>query len=142
MSWNKKKVVMAAAARPWRSGSPTGGGAPARGPPRPRRRVDDHQDKRRQVPGAALPSIGKGAFTKEIEQALIAGDIDLAVHSLKDLPTEAPRVSRPGPSRTLRPRDAWIGKNGVPFMALPENAVIATGALRRTAQIKHRYPKP
>jgi hydroxymethylbilane synthase len=90
---------------------------------------------------ASLPTIGKGAFTKEIQEALRAGAIDVAVHSLKDLPTAAP----PGlvvwayPER-FDPRDAWIGRDGVRYTALPADAVIATGALRRTAQVKHRYP--
>ena len=91
---------------------------------------------------ASLPAIGKGAFTKEIQEALLRGEVDLAVHSLKDLPTTGPQGLRVWafPAR-FDPRDAWIGRSGALYTALPDRAVIATGALRRTAQVKHRYPQ-
>ncbi len=91
---------------------------------------------------AALQALGgKGAFTKEIEDALIAGEADLAVHSLKDLPTELVAGLRvwAHPPR-FNPRDAWIGRDGLSYEDLPEGAVVATGSLRRQAQTMHRHP--
>jgi len=78
---------------------------------------------------------GKGLFTKEIEEALLAGAIDLAVHSLKDLPTELP----PGlaiaaiPERE-DPRDALVGYT---LESLPQHARVGTSSLRRSAQLLH-----
>jgi len=85
---------------------------------------------------------GKGLFTKEIEEALLAGTIDLAVHSLKDMPTELP------PGLVLAsclpredPRDALIAKGGANSLAdLAPGAVVGTASLRRTAQLLHCRP--
>lgn len=82
-----------------------------------------------------LPAIGgKGLFTKEIEEALLAGEIDLAVHSLKDLPTELPQGLVIGAVlERADPRDVFIlRKPG----ALPQGAVVGTSSLRRSAQLK------
>ncbi len=89
----------------------------------------------------ALSNIGKGAFTKEIQEALLAGEVDVAVHSLKDLPTAAPLGLRvwANPPR-FDPRDAWIGRDGLDYEQLGSSPVVATGALRRSAQVKHRFP--
>jgi hydroxymethylbilane synthase len=77
---------------------------------------------------------GKGLFTKEIEEALLAGTADLAVHSLKDMPTELP------PGLTLAaiperedPRDALIGRT---LSELREGSVVGTSSLRREAQLR------
>lgn len=84
-----------------------------------------------------LSRIGdKGLFVKEIENALIAGEIDLAVHSMKDVPTELP----PGltiEAMTLRadPQDVLISKNDVRLTDLPEGASVGTSSLRRQAQL-------
>jgi hydroxymethylbilane synthase len=79
----------------------------------------------------------KGMFTKEIEEALFAGRIDLAVHSLKDLPTElaAPFTIAAIPER-VDPRDAFVSVNYESFEALPQGARIGTSSLRRQAQLK------
>jgi hydroxymethylbilane synthase len=79
----------------------------------------------------------KGMFTKEIEEALFAGRIDLAVHSLKDLPTElaAPFTIAAIPER-VDPRDAFVSVNHESFEALPQGARIGTSSLRRQAQLK------
>ncbi|HEY1809329.1 MAG TPA: hydroxymethylbilane synthase [Acidobacteriaceae bacterium] len=84
---------------------------------------------------------GKGMFTKEIEEALFAGRIDLAVHSLKDLPTElaAPFTIAAIPER-VDPRDAFVSVNHASFEALPQNARIGTSSLRRQAQLKAQRP--
>ena len=80
---------------------------------------------------------GKGLFTKEIEEALFDGRIDLAVHSMKDVPTWLPPE---GVISTILPRedprDAWIGRNGQGLADLPPGAVVGTASLRRQAQIK------
>jgi hydroxymethylbilane synthase len=82
---------------------------------------------------AVLEAGGKGLFTKEIEEALLDGRIDLAVHSLKDLPTEIP----PGleiaaiPERE-NPYDAMVG---LPLKDLPQGALIGTSSERRASQL-------
>jgi hydroxymethylbilane synthase len=83
-------------------------------------------------------SFGKGVFVKEIEDALLAGTIDLAVHSLKDLPTETPHglAIAAIPSRH-DPRDALVSRSAARIMDLPAGAVVATGSPRRRCQLKH-----
>jgi hydroxymethylbilane synthase len=94
---------------------------------------------------APLSKIGdKGLFTREIETALLEGRIDLAVHSLKDLPTELPEGLEIGAvSRREDPRDVFIQhpSNGLhQMMAQPLGATIATGSLRRKCQIAALRP--
>ncbi|MBX3747428.1 MAG: hydroxymethylbilane synthase [Verrucomicrobiae bacterium] len=95
--------------------------------------------------GQTLP---KGLFTKELEVALIEGEADLAVHSLKDLPTELPDGLRLG-GVLLRadPRDVLVGRRGWDVRcpgggmeALREGAVVATSSTRRAAQLRWRRP--
>ena len=78
----------------------------------------------------------KGMFTKEIEEALLANKIDLAVHSLKDLPTElaAPFTIAAIPPR-IDPRDAFVSVKYASFAALPSGARIGTSSLRRQSQL-------
>src|SRR5687767_1285397 len=86
----------------------------------------------------SLPEIGgKGLFTQELENALAAGEIDLAVHSLKDLPTEMPEGFTLGaiPERA-NPFDSFVSRSGKPLEQLPAAAVIGTSSLRRAAQLK------
>jgi hydroxymethylbilane synthase len=93
--------------------------------------------------GASLQALGggKGAFTKEIQDALLDGSADLAVHSLKDLPTEpVPGLIVWAHPARFDPRDAWIGRDGLRYLDLPRDAVVATGSLRRKSQVLHRYP--
>jgi hydroxymethylbilane synthase len=85
---------------------------------------------------------GKGVFTKELEDALLDGRIDLAVHSLKDLPTVLPdRLTisaiclRDDPRDALIMRDDLKGRSGS-ILNLPENAVVGTSSQRRVAQLK------
>jgi hydroxymethylbilane synthase len=84
---------------------------------------------------------GKGLFTKEIEEALLDRRCDLAVHSLKDLPTDLPDGLSLGAviSRT-DPSDALISARGERFAELPRGARIGTSSLRRQAQLLHTRP--
>jgi hydroxymethylbilane synthase len=81
---------------------------------------------------------GKGIFTKEIEDALLKSEIDIAVHSMKDLPTELPArlVVAVVPQRE-DPRDVLVSANGTKLNHLWSKARIGTGSLRRAAQILH-----
>ncbi len=83
--------------------------------------------------------IGAGVFTREIDQALIEGRVDFAVHSLKDLPTDLPEnlVLAAVPERES-PFDAWISRTGTPLEELAPGARIGTSSPRRQAQILHR----
>jgi hydroxymethylbilane synthase len=84
---------------------------------------------------------GKGLFTKEIEEALLAGTIDIAVHSMKDMPTDQPDGLA---ITTLLPRedvrDAFVTLSEHSLATLPEGAVVGTSSLRRRAQLAHRRP--
>lgn len=84
---------------------------------------------------------GKGLFTKEIEEALIAGEIDVAVHSMKDMPTKLPEgleISCLLPREDVR--DAFISPHAARLDALPQGAVLGTSSLRRQAQVKRLRP--
>jgi hydroxymethylbilane synthase len=89
-----------------------------------------------------LPEIGgKGVFTLEIEEALRAGEIDLAVHSLKDLPTEpVPGIVIGAIPERVSVCDALISRSGATLMDLPEGAVIGTSSRRRAAQLRRVRP--
>jgi hydroxymethylbilane synthase len=91
---------------------------------------------------ASLKAIGgKGIFTKEIEEALLRNEIDIAVHSMKDLPTElaAGLVIAAVPSRE-DPRDVLVSTGAENLSKLATGARVATGSLRRKAQILHHRP--
>lgn len=79
---------------------------------------------------------GKGLFTKELELQLAAGAIDLAVHSLKDVPTELPAGFRIAAiTKRAQPFDAFVSNRFATFDALPQGAVVGTSSLRRAAQV-------
>src|SRR3977135_424699 len=79
---------------------------------------------------------GKGLFTKEREEALLGGRIDLAVHSLKDMETYLPAGLEIGCVLPRDdPRDVVVSRNGAPLAALPRGARIGTASLRRRAQL-------
>ncbi len=84
---------------------------------------------------------GKGLFVKEIEQKLLQGDIDLAVHSMKDMPGELPEGLTIGavPLRE-NPFDVLISKEKICLFDLPVGSKIGTSSLRRASQIKHARP--
>lgn len=84
---------------------------------------------------------GKGLFTKEIEEALLAGTIDLAVHSLKDLPAEIPDgLTLACFPRRLSHEDVLVTPDGVRLEDLPKRALIGTVSLRRRLQLERRRP--
>ncbi|MGD9016256.1 MAG: hydroxymethylbilane synthase [Desulfobacterales bacterium] len=96
-------------------------------------------DKILDVPLAKVG--GKGLFVKEIEEALLDGRIDLAVHSMKDMPSDIPEGLAIGavPARE-NPKDALIAASASGLSGLPEGAVIGTSSLRRGSQILHIRP--
>lgn len=96
-------------------------------------------DKILDVPLAKVG--GKGLFTKEIDEALLDGRADIAVHSMKDVPTELPAGTsiRAHPKRE-DPRDAIATITGGELDSLPEGATIGTSSLRRIAQLARKYP--
>ncbi|MBA0782011.1 hypothetical protein Gotri_002883 [Gossypium trilobum] len=84
---------------------------------------------------------GKGLFTKEIDEALINGDIDIAVHSMKDVPTYLPeKTILPCNLKREDVRDAFISLSASSLAELPAGSVVGTASLRRKSQILHRYP--
>ncbi len=96
-----------------------------------------------RVLDVSLPKLGeqgKGLFTKELEDEMFAGTIDLAVHSLKDLPTELPAGLAIGAICEREDvRDAFVARAETPnFAALGQGAVVGTSSLRREAQIHAR----
>ncbi|TKB72656.1 MAG: hydroxymethylbilane synthase [Nitrospira sp.] len=102
-------------------------------------RIQTSGDKILDVPLAQIG--GKGLFVKEIEEALLSGEIDLAVHSMKDVPTELPEglAILCVPPRE-DPRDALISRDGLLFHDLPRGAKIGTSSLRRQSQLLHARP--
>ncbi|XP_009122439.1 porphobilinogen deaminase, chloroplastic [Brassica rapa] len=84
---------------------------------------------------------GKGLFTKEIDEALINGHIDIAVHSMKDVPTYLPEKTVL-PCNLVREdvRDAFICLTAASLADLPAGSVVGTASLRRKSQILHKYP--
>jgi hydroxymethylbilane synthase len=84
---------------------------------------------------------GKGLFVKEIEDALLRGEIDIAVHSMKDVPVELPEGLEIGiMSEREDPRDVLISKDGRRIEDMPQGARIGTGSLRRTIQLRYLIP--
>ncbi len=96
---------------------------------------------------APIPQLGVGVFVTALREALVAKEVDVAVHSYKDLPT-APAdglIVAAVPTRN-DPRDALVARGGLTLSELPEGARIGTGALRRIAQLhalgRHLVPVP
>src|SRR6266540_7468257 len=86
---------------------------------------------------------GKGAFTKEVDAALLSGEVDLAVHCMKDVPGD-----RPVPAGTIfaaylardDPRDALVHPGGLTLAELPAGTSVGTSAVRRVAQLAGGFP--
>lgn len=84
---------------------------------------------------------GKGLFVKELEQALIEGKADLAVHSLKDVPMQLPEgFALAAITERENPFDALVSNKYATLAELPDGAIVGTSSLRRQAQIKAAYP--
>ncbi len=95
------------------------------------------QDQETPLHEAGAP----GVFTAEVESALIENRVDLAVHSLKDLPIRQPEgLTIAAIPLREDPRDAWISVDHAGLVDMPAGAVVATGSLRRRSQILHRFP--
>ena len=93
------------------------------------------------IQGSLAEAGGKGLFTKEIEEALLAGTIDLAVHSSKDMPTVLPAglvLAAFLPREDAR--DAFVGRSAKRLQDLPKGAVVGTASPRRQALVKHLRP--
>jgi hydroxymethylbilane synthase len=96
-------------------------------------------DRRLDVPLADLG--GKGLFVREIEERLLAGDIDLAVHSMKDLPGRLPGGLRLGPTpRREDARDVLVTRAARSLAELPAGARVGTSSLRRAALVRRLHP--
>ncbi len=95
-----------------------------------------------KITDVALAKVGtKGMFTKEIEEALAEGRVDLAVHSLKDVPTElAPEFALAAILKREDPRDAFISVKFARLEELPQRARVGTSSLRRQCQLKALRP--
>jgi len=84
---------------------------------------------------------GKGIFIKELEEALLEESVDLAVHSVKDIPTETPgRLHFPAVCRRDDVRDCLVSHTGTLLANLKQGARVGTGSLRRQAQLRHYRP--
>jgi hydroxymethylbilane synthase len=96
-------------------------------------------DRLQEVTFAQVGS--KGMFTKEIEEALAEGRVDLAVHSLKDLPTELPELfALAATPRRVDPRDVFVSVKYANLAGLPQGARVGTSSQRRRAQLKALRP--
>jgi hydroxymethylbilane synthase len=111
------------------------------GLPRNVRLIETHGD-RTQASGLPLPEIGgKGLFTLELERELRDGDIDLAVHSLKDLPTDdAPGIVIGAVCLREDTRDCLVARDGLLLVDLPRGSVVGTSSLRRESQLRALRP--
>src|SRR5258708_21405338 len=85
---------------------------------------------------------GKGLFVKEVEEALLEGRADLAVHSMKDVPMELPDAfSLVTFGEREQPADAFVSNRYTAIAALPAGAVVGTSSLRRECQLRSRHPR-
>ena len=83
----------------------------------------------------------RDVFTRQLDEAILGGEVDLAVHSLKDVPTEPPEgISLAAVMQRHDPSDALVSAERYDVDGLPERAVVATSSLRRRAQLLHRRP--
>ncbi len=96
-------------------------------------------DKILDVPLAKVG--GKGLFVKELEEAMLAGEADIAVHSMKDVPMEFPEgLGLITICEREDPRDAWVSNKYPTFESLPKGAVVGTSSLRRQSQLLNLRP--
>jgi hydroxymethylbilane synthase len=84
---------------------------------------------------------GQGIFIKELEEALLSGEIDMAVHSLKDMPTELSSAFKlAAVGMRIDARDAFLSKSGKPLSEMPAGACVGTGSERRAVQLRAYRP--
>ncbi|MBU2009087.1 MAG: hydroxymethylbilane synthase [Chloroflexi bacterium] len=103
------------------------------------RKIETRGDILRDVPLSRIG--GKGVFVKEVQEALRRGEVDMAVHSFKDLPTEPnPGITVACITRRLDPRDALVSREGLSLDGLPPGARVGTSSPRRSAQLKAFRP--
>lgn len=101
--------------------------------------ISTHGDANANAP---LAGMGLGVFVKEIEQQLLSGQLDLAVHSLKDMPTQLPAgLSIGAVLEREDPRDVQVNRWNCPLSDLPPEARIGTSSPRRVSQLKHNCPQ-
>ena len=95
-----------------------------------------------KVQNQLLASIGgKGLFTKELDEAMLRDEIDIAIHSMKDMPTFMPEgILLHAIMKRIDPRDAFISNKAKNFQDLPQGATLGTASLRRKAQILNKRP--
>ncbi len=90
---------------------------------------------------AAIATLSKGVFVKEIERALLEGRIDMAVHSMKDVPTDMPTGLTMGAICARHDvRDCLLSRDGRTLESLPSGSRVGTSSWRRKAQLRHRRP--
>ncbi|HEX4992129.1 MAG TPA: hydroxymethylbilane synthase, partial [Rubrobacteraceae bacterium] len=83
----------------------------------------------------------RDVFTRQLDEALLRGELDIAIHSLKDVPTELPEgITLAAITERHDPSDALVSDERYDVDGLPEGAVVATSSLRRRAQLLHRRP--
>lgn len=100
-------------------------------------RIETRGDRDQRTPLATLS--GTGLFTKELEAALLRGEIHLAIHSLKDVPFDVAEGTELHLLEREDPRDCLLSPHGT-LDRLPEGALVGTGSPRRIAQLRHRRP--
>ena len=92
-------------------------------------------------PEASLAGMGRGMFVKELEDALLRGEVNLAVHSLKDLPTQSPEgLTIAAVCQRADPRDVLVNRWGCSLEQLPKGARIGTSSPRRASQLRNQRP--
>ena len=103
------------------------------------RSISTEGDRQSKVPLTQIA--GRGVFVKDIEMALLAGEIDIAVHSLKDMPSvTTPGLTIAAVSEREDPRDVLVSKDGYSFDTLPKAAKVGTSSARRSAQLLAHRP--
>lgn len=103
------------------------------------RRIRTTSDRRPDDPLSVIDQ--RDVFTRQLDEALLAGEVDLAVHSMKDVPTEVPDgIALAAVAGRADPSDALVSGAGWTVDGLPEGARVATSSLRRRAQLLHRRP--
>ena len=99
--------------------------------------IKAHADRNPELSLVAME--GEGIFVKELEGALLEGEVDLAVHSMKDLPLDLPQgLCVAAVLEREEPRDALVAKGGQSFDELPSGSRIGTSSLRRQSQLRHQ----